>query len=325
MNKSNRNTSQSIIETHSHTTANIRSVKMQCGTIIQLKDLEDAGISYIPCTYDQPLLSFANLWDKEKQITLKSFGTKNAWTFAKMQGVQIFTGRPTHYKSDGKTFYLIDIDIEKHLLDKYTTHFEKILAVYRNTCDRTPTEIQTKSGGRRLSAFCNTLGAKVFYKDKQAHKDDDKPMLLEFFSRCGLSRIDDRYSMLSGTLLDIPLIPKSALLQIRAIIQEIGNENQTNFKTNTAKYVDLDDFNVRDLDYDDKGKSPYLPARYCQITQHKDADRATVRYVDFGKIGQCFNCGECWRTTRDTPQTRYTGQSRAYIARQLNRYFGRWR
>ena len=290
--------SQRLHNTH------LYAITMQCGTRIQLADLQNAGISYVPCNYNKPLLKFANLWDKEKQITLETFGTKNAWILQNMQGVQIFTGKPTYRKNDGNpTLYLLDIDIEKRLIDIYPAHLEKILTLYRNACDRTPTEIETKSNGRRLSAFCNALGNKVFYKDKQAHADENKTTLLEFFSRCGMSRIDDRYSMLSGSLLDIPIIPKSVLLEIRAIAQEIGHENQTDFRVSTAKSVDLNNFDIHDLDYDDKGRSQYLPARFCPITDHRDADRPTVRYYRHGKLGRCYNCGESWKTTQTRSNT----------------------
>lgn len=287
-----------------NTSSQLYTITLKCGTSIQLRDLERAGISYIPCTHEKPLFKFAHLWDREKQITLETFGTKKAWILPHMQGVQIFTGKPTFRKSNGNLIlYLLDIDIEKRLIDKYPSHYEKILTLYRSACDRTPTEIETKSNGRRLSAFCEALGLKVLYKDKQTHEDDEKTMLLEFFSRCGMSRIDDRYSMLSGSLLDIPIIPKSALLEIRAIIQEIGLENNTNFKASAAKYVDLDNFDIHDLDYDDKGRSQYLPARFCPITDHRDGDRPTVRYYRQGKLGRCYNCGESWKTTQTLSNT----------------------
>ena len=279
-------------------------ITMGCGTLIRLDDLENAGISYVPCTYEQPLLKFANLWDKEKQITLEEFGTKNAWVLPHMQGVQIFTGKPTRRKSHGNpTLYLIDTDIERRLIDRYPKHFEKILTLYRSACDRTPTEIETKSEGYRLSAFCEALGQKVFYKDKQAQGDDNKTTLLEFFSRCGMSRIDDRYKMKSGSLLDIPVIPKSTLLEIRVIAQEIGHENQTSFKASTAKYINLNNFDIHDLDYDDKGRSQYLPARFCPMTDHSDADRPTVRYYRYGELGRCYNCGDSWKTTQTRKNT----------------------
>lgn len=284
-----------------NTTPHIYSVRMACGTRISLADIETAGISYVPCSHEKPLFKFATLWDREQQITLRSFGTKNAWILPNMKGVQIFTGRPTHRKVDGITRYLLDIDIEKRLIERYPTHFEKILGVYRVACDRTPTEVTTKSDGCRLSAFCDTLGAKVFYKDKVVDADDSKTMLLEFFSRCGMSRIDNRYSMVSGSLLDIPIIPKETLHEIRAIIQEIGNENETDFRASQAKYVNLDNLDIHELDYDEKGKSQYLPARHCPMTDHRDADRQTVRYFNFGKIGRCYNCGESWKTTKDSP------------------------
>lgn len=291
------------LESERLTRLHLYAITMGCGTLIRLADLENAGISYVPCTYEQPLLKFSSLWDKETQITLESFGTKNAWILPHMQGVQIFTGKPTHRKSNGNpTRYLIELDIEKRLIDRYPQHFEKILTLYRSACDRTPTEIETKSDGYRLSAFSEALGQKVFYKDKQAHVDDKKNTLLEFFSRCGMSRIDDRYKMRSGSLLDIPVIPKSTLLEIRVIAQEIGLENQTNFKAHTAKYIDLNNFDVHDLDYDDKGRSQYLPARFCP-TEHSDADRLTVRYYRYGELGRCYNCGDCWKTTQTRKNT----------------------
>ena len=201
-------------------------LKLGCGTVLTLSDLERAGISYVPCGQvdgkDQPLLSYSHLWGVRRQVTRASYGrVSNAWRLADMSGLQIMTGKPSYRPCDSSPdgfIYLTDIDIEESMVARYPVRVDRILEIYRSACSGTPCEIRTKSGGR-LSAFVSYLDS------KREFKDSDGKMLLELFSEKGLSRLDSRYSMVSGSVLDPPVLPKSALQKIHAVISEIAVEH----------------------------------------------------------------------------------------------------
>lgn len=263
-------------------------ITLKGGTILNLSGLDNAGISYIPCTHEKPLFKFNHLWDRSR-VGLSTFRkSANAWSLSKMQGVQIFTGKPTRKMIDGVDHYLLDIDIEQKLVGSYPDHLQRILDLYKQSVSGVPCIVKTKSGGFRLSAFVAMLGNKVMYSD-------DSGCVLEFFSYKGLSRLDDRYSMVSGSILDVPSLQKSTIYEIREIVLEIGRE-QTHKPVSDAKVVER--INLKDLElrFDSDGRSQYLPASQCEVTEHQNYDRFTVQYyqVRGGVLGRCFNCGGNW-------------------------------
>ena len=102
-------------------------IKFACCTEVSLKDLEHAGISYVPCGEvdgkDQPLLKFSSLWGERKRVRRETYGKKwNAYSTRGMTGVQIMTGKPT-YKRVGRTgyFHYTSIDIERRMLALFRT------------------------------------------------------------------------------------------------------------------------------------------------------------------------------------------------------------
>ena len=165
---------------------------------------------------------------------------------------------------------------------------ERIIKVYREACDRTPCIIQTKSGGRRLSVFAPYLDTKREFKDAEDR------MLLEIFSVKGLSRLDDRYALLEGSILDIPVIPKSALQEIHGIITEVAVEKKHEFSERTV--VESSQIDNLTIEWGEDGKSQYFTASHCQATSHKNSERLTVQFQRYrgGVQGHCFNCGESW-------------------------------
>ena len=273
------------------------SITLKCGTEISLVDLEKAGISYVPCGevqgQDQPLLPYANVWGVRRHVTRATYGKSfNAWHLKEMTGVQIMTGYPT-YRSDPTGSpdgfaYLVDLDIENHLLDTFGHHANRIIEIYREACEGSPCIVETKSGGRRLSAFA------AYLDPKREFKDADGKMLMEFFSVKGLSRLDARYAMLEGSVLSIPTLTKSALQDIHAIISEVATEHQHEMKE--ARVVERSQLGALEIDWNADGKSQYFPAASCQATSHKNSTRETVRFQKWrgGVQGHCFNCGETW-------------------------------
>ena len=118
-------------------------------------------------------------------------------------------------------------------------------------------------------------------------------MLLAFFSRMGLSRLDNRYALLEGSILAIPSLPTEALREIRAIIFEIGDVASQHRKS--AKVVDASqDYDDLEIIYDADGKSQAFSNVYCRsrIRTH-DSGRATLQFfknADGAEIGHLSSC-----------------------------------
>ena len=270
-----------------------RHIILKCGTVIRLADLEASGLSYVPCGQidgeDQPLFNYAHLWGNKRQVTLASFGkSANTWTLGQMTGVQLMTGAPTYRRTPPHSLHLVDVDIEQHLIATYPEIVDRILALYRSGCEGTPCIVETKSGGLRLSAFSP-------YLDRKRAFEDAGGMLLEIFSEKGLSRLDGRYTMVEGSILDIPVLPKTVLQEIHAVISEVTPEKAA---AGTAERTVVSESQIGALNirWDPNGRSQFFSAIHCQATSHKST-RDTVRFTKHsdGSIdGKCFNCGETW-------------------------------
>ena len=269
-----------------------RHITLKCGTVLRLADLETAGLSYVPCGQvdgeDQPLFAYAQLWGHKQRVTLTTFGRKaNPWALNRMTGVQLMTGAPTYRRASPVDYHLVDIDIEKHLIDAYPEIVDRVLARYKSGCEGTPCIVKTKSGGLRLSAFSP-------YLDRKRSFENEGGMLLEIFSEKGLSRLDGRYAMVEGSILDMPELPKTVLQDIHAMISEIAPENRApTAERQTVSASQIGNLHIR---WDKDGRSQFFSAAHCQATSHKTT-RDTVRFTKYadGSIdGKCFNCGETW-------------------------------
>ena len=274
------------------------TVSFKDGKTYSLEDLDSHGLSYIPFgvvdAKEQPMFSFKHLWGERSQITLGSFG-KHSWVMPKMKGIQIFTGKPT-YRCVGKTdyIYLTDIDIERKLVDAFPEHLKRIGKTYRAHIQGKPCIVKTKSGGYRLSAFTAYCGKKFSFV-----KGSD--MLLEIFSTHGMSKVDERYSLLEGCLLDIPAMSKEGLQQIYQIASEVGavKVKQASAKRVSGKSV-IGGLTMEWREFTLKSQviqqSQLFPTQYCRATSHS-SNRDEVRFTQYanGAIdGICFNCGERW-------------------------------
>lgn len=283
----------------------MKEVRLDCGAVYTLHQLEDAGLSYVPCTHDTPLFPYAHLKNLQRQVTHEAYGKKfNTWKLKGMQGVQIFTGKPTNRFVDGQREYLVDIDIENRLIRRYPETTQGIIKIYRNACRGDPCIVRTKSDGRRLSGFSPWYDPKRSFTDKVVDGEDDtKTMLLEFFSLGELSRIDDRYAMLEGSLLQIPSVPKTAYQEIHALISEIGTEKSG--KKRNQVVVETEQISGLDIHWDADGKSQSFPSQYCQATSHS-SNRDTVVFFkndDGSIVGSCINCNEWWYEVKPAQRT----------------------
>ena len=156
------------------------------------------------------------------------------------------TGAPTYRNGSLVGHHLVDIDIEKHLIDSHPAIVDRILAHYRSGCEGDPCIVQTKSEGLRLSAFCPTsignallkmragCSLKSSLKKDSAHPNED--MELKHFQNSDFYRtiIDNNLFRPLGWTPPRPkepyrllgtIIPVDAKTPSRAIIQNtVGNQ-----------------------------------------------------------------------------------------------------
>ncbi|MDE0398901.1 MAG: helix-turn-helix domain-containing protein [Candidatus Poribacteria bacterium] len=292
----------------------IDSFRLKSGERIYLANLEKHGLSIVPCDHDSPAVDrYAHLWNARKQVTLSSYGETETdhYVFKQMQGVQIMTGQPTFLPSEtspSKYLYLMDFDIENHLKTSYPEHYERLITtIYALHGDRTPCHVRTKSDGDRFSLFVPGFHKKVVYQDSTSGE-----MLFEFFSKNGLSRLDNRYSLVSGSLFDIPQfhLPQDINPLTEAIckiLDEIGGRHQSK-STQDAEVVETSQIGELDINWVeatidredgtslDVLVSQNFPTENCQMTDHT-SNRNEVAFTKFpnGSIrGYCFNCEEPW-------------------------------
>lgn len=272
-----------------------RYIKLKCGTVLRLSDLEAADISFVPCGdvngEDQPLLKFAHLWGHRNRVTRQTFGKKwNAFALRDMTGVQLMTGFPT-FKRSGKLDYLYytSLDIERRMIEKFPDAVAQIRALYQDNVIGTPCILATKSDGLRLDAYTSYVGKKMAFKDAEGK------MLFEVLADKCLTRIDHRYAMLSGSLLELPTLPKETLQEIYHSINAIATQERTaDDKPRTG--VEKSQIGDLTIEWDSEGRSQLFPSQHCQRTAHT-SNRDEVRFTKHtdGSIdGKCFNCGETW-------------------------------
>ena len=272
----------------------MNSIELRCGTLLSLTDLENAKLSYVPCGQvdgkDQPLIKFSSLWGQRRRVTKKSYGKKwNAYTTSDMTGVQIMTGKPT-YKPHGRTGYLYytSLDIENRMLELFPDTVAQIRKLYEDSCIGTPCVIKTKSDGLRLDAYTGYVGKKMSFKDAE------KKMLFEVLADKCLARIDARYEIVSGSLLDMPTLPKETLQEIYHLVKSVATHEQADSKP--REVVETSQIGDLDIQWGADGRSQLFSTAHCQRTPHtsnRDEVRFT-KYSDGSVDGKCFNCGESW-------------------------------
>ena len=273
---------------------NLYHFTLKCGTQLTLSDLEQAGLSYVPCGQvdgeDQPLLKFGSLWGKRRQVRRKTYAKKwNAYTTKDMTGVQIMTGKPT-FKRYGRIGYLYytSLDIEQRMIENHPNEVSKIQKLYEDNIIGSACILKTKSNGLRLDAYTEYVGKKMSFKDAE------KKMLFEVLADKCLARIDARYEILSGSILDMPTLPKKALQEIYHIISKIASIEQSDSKP--REVVEKSQIGDLDIEWDSNGRSQLFPTEHCQTDSHT-SNRDEVRFTkhpDGSVDGKCFNCGGIW-------------------------------
>ncbi len=286
-----------------------RSITLKCGTVLQLLDIEAAGLSFVPCGKvngeDQPLLKFAHLWGHRTHVTRQTYGKKwFGYPLRDMTGVQLMTGFPT-FKRAGKLGYLYytSLDIEVRMIQNHPDAVAKIRELYQDSVIGEPCILATKSDGLRLDAYTAYVGKKMSFKD------GEKQMLFEILADKCLARIDPRYAMVRGSLLDIPTLPKSILQEIYHIISEISTYEQSDSKP--REVVESSQLGDLDIQWDADNRSQLFSTEHCQRTSHT-SNRHEVRFTKHpdGSIdGKCFNCGETWWELQPKKRRQHTPQN----------------
>ena len=271
-----------------------QDITLKCGTVILLADLEAAGLSYVPCGevegQDQPLLRFGHLWGHRRHVTRQTYGKQwNPYSTRDMTGVQLMTGKPT-YKRVGRTGYLYytSLDIERRMIDSFPDEVAHIRKLYEDNLTGTPCILATKSDGLRLDAYTEYVGKKMSFRDETGK------MLFEILADKCMARIDHRYTMVEGSVLDMPTLPKETLQEIYHILNTISTQVSTSDKPRTI--VEKTQIGDLDIEWGSDNRSQYFPTQYCQKTAHK-SNRDEVRFTkhaDGSVDGKCFNCGETW-------------------------------
>lgn len=270
-------------------------ITLKCGTVLRLSDLEAARLSYVPCGQingeDQPLLKFAHLWGDRRHVTQQTYGKKwFGYSMRNMTGVQLMTGFPSyrHQKDSKWLLYYTSLDIEHRMIESFPEVVAKIRTLYEENVEGSPCILATKSDGLRLDAYTEYVGKKM------AFKDEDGKMLLEILANKCLTRVDHRYAMISGSLLNIPTLPKKTLQEIYHIIASIASEESTDEKPRSV--VEKSQLGDLGIEWGSDGRSQLFLTEHCQKTSHA-SNREEVRFTKHpdGSIdGKCFNCGETW-------------------------------
>ena len=134
----------------------------------------------------------------------------------------------------------------------------QIRELYEDTLTGSPCVLTTKSDGLRLDAYTEYVGKKMSFKD------EDGKMLFEILADKCLARIDHRYAMVSGSLLDIPALPKETLQEIYHIITSIATQESPNDKP--REVVETSQLGDLDIDWDSNGRSQWFSSDHCQLT-----------------------------------------------------------
>lgn len=272
---------------------------LKCGTRLSTDDLDNAGLSVIPVNYQKPISSFGKFLREDGQTTAAEY-PEGDWHRA--DGVMVMTGKKSQrIGRDSQTYYLMDIDIEFAMRERYPELVKEILSVYKIACgdELTPCILETKSNGLRLSCYLPGYDTKQSFRDR---KDDE--MLLEFFSMNSYSRYDSRYRMVSGSILDAPVFRRLDVVQrIAQLTLEVGQRREQKPKNEmeVAKTATIGDL---DVEFDANGRSlVYYPKEHCKIREHQSNTNAVSFYkMKDGSIhGRCQACEESWIEVKGKP------------------------
>lgn len=274
------------------------------GTATHLNELEECGLSFIPIgSNGKPKLKYAELRNKGEQIKVSSFNRSDEWWEGSVYGIKIMTGPISKRAGQSAEHYLVDIDIEAQMVENHNDLVQDVWDLYKSRCKGTPFLVHTKSGGRRISAWSSYSDKVVKFVDTSVMSDQNRfPMAMEIMSENGMSRYDERYEIVKGSLTDLPHISREGIDEIIEVVQNAEGIGRLAYRKGTKKDVfipefDVDDFELpHDIEWVDYGKSQVSRHQYrCIINpNHENDDTApSMSYWNNpdGSIATfCFKC-----------------------------------
>ena len=190
---------------------------------VSLVDIEEAGISFMPIGKELRNKLSQDLFEKEHFF--KRQGIRN-WSMArwdKSWGINIFTGAPSGY--NGANWHDIVFTYEG-----ISTYFDAVLCCVEALVNFTvnPLLTLTITGGLRFTCrvqdYLHPNSARQYiYKDTPASDNTHQRIVfLKMLGKEGVSCWDARYELLSGNILDPPVIAKELLFApINALRSEL--------------------------------------------------------------------------------------------------------
>lgn len=273
-------------------------------TRVRLDELEEAGLSFVPIGNNgMPKLKYADLRNAGEQIKVSSYGKNKAWWTSVVYGIQIFTGKISKCKFHSKPHFLVDIDIESQMVESHDEAVEIVMKLYDAHCKGVPFIVRTKSGGWRLSAYSDYASKVVKFVDTSVVSDQNRfPMALEVMSENGMSRYDERYEVVEGSLTEIPHISKEGIEEIIEVVHETEGIGRLAYRKGKKSDVFIPDFDTSnynlpsDISWVDHGSSKVSDRQYrCITTQHEnDGIAPSMSYwnnPDGSIATYCFKCG----------------------------------
>jgi len=278
------------------------------GETTHINELTDAGISFIPIGNNgMPKLKYSELRSKGDQITVETFGKPKSWWTSSIYGVQIMTGGISKRMWHGEEQYIVDIDIESQMVENHNELFQTVWDTFTQCCEGSPFLVNTKSGGRRISAWSPYKNKVVKFVDTTEIESKNRfPMAMEIMSENGLSRYDERYEIVEGSLTNLPTISASVIQEIIDLVQSHEGIGRLAYRKGAKKDMFVPQFDTSEyqlpndiefVSYSKDGRSSQVSSKQykCVInpTHENDDVSPSMSYWNNpdGSIATfCFKC-----------------------------------
>lgn len=291
----------------------VHSVHYAASYTINPVELERAGLSFLPIAKSGHC---SERWRAAGKDWESMYGVSDwkpeSWRCS--YGIQIFTGSPS---GD-----ITDLDFEFAMIRDHSDVFIETLQQLCALVDN-PLLVITKRGGLRFSVrtpgYMHPIREKIAVATWKNYREHDK-LYLEIFGEKGLSRYDARYEIVSGSLLNIPVVDYRPVLEIvDALRKQIGTPKpkkpistkpttlgQQRDDVSSVEFVDALPSDLRWVERSD-GSLLSLRSDYpCQVTEHTKSAGSAQYYKQLnGQIDAfCHNCQQSWIVKKSDRTTR---------------------
>lgn len=281
----------------------VYSVHYTASCTINPAELERAGLSFLPIAKSGrcPERWRANGKDWGSMYGISDWKPES-WRCS--YGIQIFTGSPS---GD-----ITDFDFEFAMIrdhpDVFIATLQQLCALVDN-----PLLVITKRGGLRFSVrtpgYVHPIREKIVIATWKNHCEHDR-LYLEIFGEKGLSRYDARYEIVSGSLLNMPVVDYRPVLEVvDALREQIGTPkpkkpiltksttpSQQRDDVFSVEFVDALPSDLRWVERSDGSSMSFRSDYPCQVTKHTKSAGSAQYYKQLnGQIDAfCHNCQEPW-------------------------------